>query len=149
MQANRIESASAESRSPRVEACTFCAAGFLLGRCPMSRLRASLNVDQNWRAGDEMCEVYNAIGGNAASDHWFDEHIASLRRPLENSFSPRQRFDPDDKRVRFDVHLWATLDGGRCAYPQVAAQLRKMARFLEQQAGLVDKLTGNRKAVKP
>lgn len=149
MQANRIESASAESRSPRVETCTFCAAGFLFGRCPVSQARRSLSVGQNWRAGDEMCEVYNTIGGNAASDHWFDEHIPSLRRPLENSFSPRQRFDPDDERVRFDVHLWATVDGRRCVFPQVAAQLRKMARFLDQQAALLDKLTEKRKAVTP
>jgi hypothetical protein len=96
------------------------------------------------RAGGQMNNIYNEIGNAGVDDHWFLERIAALPFPVENSFSPNQRFHKSDGRVRFDVHLWATVDARRSAYPQVAAQLRKMARFIEKQAAIVDKLTEKR-----
>jgi hypothetical protein len=75
-----------------------------------------------------------------AALEWFRlESPPTEPEPLDDSFSKfqhwRKRLPEEVRQLRFSVSLWALIDVRKDACQQVAAQLRKMAQFLNVQAG--------------
>jgi hypothetical protein len=101
------------------------------------------------RASDQMISLESTLN-DFESNIWFKVwHDLMRPEPLDNSFDRVQRWRRRTRHeahtMRFGVSLWAAVKIARAARPQVAEQLRKMARFLESQAEAVDQMHADRK----
>jgi hypothetical protein len=110
-------------------------------------VRNRLLTNMIWATYDSLDELQGGRLGGGWGGEWFNWHGGEQQspEPLENNFDDSQRRwrsrDAGERaRIRFDVHLWSTIKWRKDAYPQVVAELRKMAEFLIAKADAVQAL---------
>ena len=118
------------------------------------RLQQCAPVEKINKAQDIVSGIGDDLNDWGGLGEWFHLQPPPFEpAPLDDSFSPyqrwRKRLPEETRQIRFSVSLWATVDVRKDVARQVAAQLRKMSRFLNVQAEAVIEEAANRKAVKP
>jgi hypothetical protein len=114
-----------------------------IGHAP-PRLYSYLTLEEADAAIDDLVEIENWLS-HRVGHSWYRVGSMGGPKPLEDNFSERQAFLEDDGRYRFDVNLWATIDGRLPALSQLAVKFRQMAKFLESQAAVADEKMKERK----
>ena len=110
-------------------------------RCASSkayrRLHQPRSVSSSENAQDELNDLWGELAGPA--HEWFRPMEVPYRpQRLDDSFSDVQTYRRPAPReansLRFEIQLWASVDVRRPVCAQVADSLRRMARFLAEQA---------------
>jgi len=110
-------------------------------RCDRSKAYRRLHQPRSFSSSENALDELNDLWGELASlDHeWFRPmEVPYGPQRLDDSFSDVQTYRRPTPReansLRFEIQLWASVDVRRPVCAQVADSLRRMARFLAEQA---------------